>query len=74
MQRPLLAHSIVCFRRMPALSGSNASAGYFQTCDAKDRHDPVNDGGDRDTDEDNDEEHADGDDGSGRSTSSKKYK
>ncbi len=69
IQRPLLAHSIVCFRRLPALSGSNVSTGCFHTCDTKDRDDAVNDGNYGDTDE----EHIDMDDGSNRSTSSKKY-
>ncbi len=44
IQRPLLAHSIVCFRRLPALSGSNVSTGCFHTCDTKGRDDAVNDG------------------------------
>jgi len=39
IQRPLLAHSIVCFQRLPALSGSNVSTGCFHTCDTKDRDD-----------------------------------
>jgi len=64
IQRPLLAHSIVCFRSLPALSGSKVSAGYFHICDTKDRSDAVNDGNYGDNDEDNDEEHIDMDDGS----------
>lgn len=61
----------MCFRRLPALSGSNVSTRCFHTCDTKDRDDAVNDGNYGDTDEDNDEEHIDMDDGSNRSTSSK---
>lgn len=63
----------MCFRRLPALSGSNVSTGCFHACGTKDRDDEVNDGNYGDTDEDSDEEHIDMDDGSNRSTSSKKY-